>query len=408
VLNDFHLVPNHLFTGINVANGDRLASVEAIDINASNLSTDQVRTLKQLSAWVVRETLDGYAQGMRDALTSRSISNVQWKPSGSPDSMAITLAKGSMYVLADTLKILPHYRVTVTAREPQPSSDFKTLLGLIAQGAPIVTFTIDSSADFRSLLPPGQQSLAETDNRTVRVGALPVDIAIDAIKPDTQTGTGSDDKKGNPPKAGQKNADGTNDAENKNGNSGQKNQSNQDANALSSIKIQNEKKYLYGIGVGLPLKSFDSVEYDSTNSIITAKKIEKQNVFGFFEFHPYATDTSGVRLRLLPTLMAGLPIAGKPLDQQIYAVNFGLWKAEPFIGLLVHRDLVPAGNAASNTTSSVSDTGASLTPRWGARLTYGINVPLSVVKSALSSKKSTSTNTSNSGGKSGKSAPDSK
>ena len=78
-------------------------------------------------------------------------------------------------------------------------------------------------------------------------------------------------------------------------------------------------------------------------------------------------------------------ISGKVLDQQI-TCGFGLWKVEVFVGELVHRDLVPAVEAATNTTSSVAGTGGSLNARWGTRLTYGINVPISVIKAALSSK----------------------
>jgi hypothetical protein len=417
VLPGLHLLQSstHLFSTLDVRTGDQLSSVSSADLKASNLSAVELQVLKQLSVWIVRETLDAYAQGNRDVLSS--ISNIQWKTGSSKDPLAITMIDTAIYVPTELIapgsnpptllqKIydsLPEYKVTVTAREPQPSSDFKTLLSLIGtQGAAMVTFTVDPSASFQSLFKG--DAWAQTASNALHVGALPVDMTIDAIKPNSKTTPQGVGTKGQAANKGDATNNGkAGDSATNGGNDGQSSQSTQTSNALSSIKIQNEKKYHYGIGVGLPLKSFDDVQYDSTNSIITAKKVEKQNVFGFFEFHPYATDTTGTRLRLLPTFMAGLPIAGKALDQQIYAANFGLWKAEPFIGLLVHRDLVPAGNAASNTAQSVSGTAASLTPRWGAHLTYGINVPLSVIKSALSKKSSSGANTS--GAKSSKSSP---
>ena len=109
---------------------------------------------------------------------------------------------------------------------------------------------------------------------------------------------------------------------------------------------------------------------------------------------------------MLPTFMAGLPIAGKVLDQQIYAANIGLWKAELFVGVLVHRDLLPAAGATTNSTPSVAGTAGSLQARWGTRLTYGINIPISMVKSALSSK-SSSNNTNSTSSQSSKKAPSS-
>ena len=353
---------------IDVEHGDRLAGSKPSDFSLAD--TSQLGVLEKLSAWIVRETLIAYSQNSKDKMAS--IAEVLWKTKAASKPLAVSSLGASIYVPTEVLSGLPNYKVTVTAREPQPSSDFKALLGLIPAHGLLLSLHIDSTDKaFKSLF-PGNAPVAETADERVRVGALPVDMTIEAINPADSTS-----KPGAAPKTP---ADG---------------QNTQSSNALSSVKLQNEKKYHYGIGVGLPVKSFDDVQYDSTNGIITAKKVQKQNVFGFFELHPYATDTTGTRLRLLPTFMAGLPISGKVLDQQIYAAGWGLWKVEVFFGVLVHRDLVPTAAAASSTTPSVGATAGSLYARWGTRATYGINVPISVVKSALSSKSSnTSTNSS--------------
>ena len=390
-LQSSHMAPpdkDNRFAGMDVTKGDLLSDATAEALKAP--AGTNLTFLKALAAWTVRETLIAYSQGKKDKMGSIVDVTLATVRNRKPVALSsVVVGNRTFYLVTDLVdanthlidakkikQILPSYRVTVAARQPQPASDFKDLLSLIGAQGGLLTLTVDqSNAAFQSLF---AVPVASTADELGRVGSLSVDITFDAIKPGSDGST--QQKAGGAGGGAGAQAD----------TSGQSTQTN---NVLSSVKLQNEKKYLYGLSAGIPVKSFDDVQYDSTNAIISAKKIQKQNVYAFLQFHPYATDTTGARLRLLPTFMAGLPLAGKPLDQQVYAGSIGLWRVEVFAGVLLHRDLVPTGNAAANTTPNPAATAGSLQPRWGTRLTYGIDIPISVIKSALSSKSSTSNTT---------------
>ena len=99
-----------------------------------------------------------------------------------------------------------------------------------AQGAPSVTFRIDSSAAFQALRAGHVFQPVRVADEPFRVGALPVDIAIDAIQPADDSAPAAAPAAAAPagaPKA----------------------KTGSQPKALSSVKFQDEKKYHYGIGV---------------------------------------------------------------------------------------------------------------------------------------------------------------
>lgn len=362
--------------------------------------------IKAYAAWIVRETLAAYAinepkraprpaeirfvnsQGKQLPVQARLFTV---EPSSATENRTgITRFVPQGFPEATTLSdFLPDYKITITAREPQPTTDFKGLLGVLglAQADVLVLAINPANKLFLPLL-----DAASVATEPVRMIVLPADVKIDAIKPKTanagSVAAGPQPVPAAPKPAPAKAAAGgapSGNASSSGTATGNAGSTGESTAVLASIQLVNEKKYAYGIGAGIPLQSYDTLEYDSTNGVITSKAVEKQNLFAFLLLHPYPTDTSGTRLRLLPGFMAGLPIAGKPLNQQIYAGSIGLWKVEPFVGVRVTRTLVPTG--ASTGSPNPSSTAGSLRPDWGTRLTFGITVPISSVKSLISPQK---------------------
>lgn len=375
--------------------------------------------VRSYAAWLVRETIVAYVMGPSATGQLASTTRTQMKLASGKGKQT-TLTTGTFRIedpnesdgfRNDTRYVpekfpeeqersafLPDYKVTVAAREAQPASDLKGLISVLggAQGGGVIVLGIDATNKvFFPLF-----DTASVGDEPVQIAVLPADVTIDALltAADGAAGpqkggaaAGAGGRGGGPqPVAPAKAAPGRAPAPvAAAGSAVAQDVAKMDtsANVLASIKLINEKKYPYDIGAGVPLTSLDAIDYDSTNGVITSKQVEKQNVYGFLLLHPYPTDISSGRLRLLPGLVAGLPLAGKPLNQQIYGASIGLWKVEPFIGLRVTRTLVPVSSQPV-TTPSPAATASSLHPDWGARMTFGIVIPVSSIKSIIAPKSS--------------------
>jgi hypothetical protein len=139
----------------------------------------------------------------------------------------------------------------------------------------------------------------------------------------------------------------------------------------------NEKRSRFDFGFAVPLKSQDDVEYDTDAGRLVAKTVARSNVFATVNLYPFApVDLDKTSLRLLPGFMVGLPISGKILNQQLYAASIGLWRVEAFCGVMLRRNLVPD-------LASATGTNAALKAQYGARLTFGLQLPIGFVAKKL-------------------------
>lgn len=139
--------------------------------------------------------------------------------------------------------------------------------------------------------------------------------------------------------------------------------------------FDNEKKYWYDFSLGLPLSSYNEIRYDQTNDQISAKSIDKKNLFAFFNAG-LPRDTYKLQRQVIPVLLYGIPIAGQPLKHHIFAASFGLNKVNFFVGVRLddkkfYKDF------------SQPLIGANVTDKWRTHLAYGINFPVSTVVQAL-------------------------
>jgi hypothetical protein len=137
---------------------------------------------------------------------------------------------------------------------------------------------------------------------------------------------------------------------------------------LTTMTFDNEGKYFWDVDFSIPLKSYKDVQLDQSSNTIQPKSITRQNVFATFEFFPLKVDTKRAKTVLVPSLVAGIPISGKPLDRYIIAVGLGTNVFRGFIGLGIDRRTANlTGQPLSVSTPS---------DQWVKKLTFGIIVPL--------------------------------
>lgn len=161
-----------------------------------------------------------------------------------------------------------------------------------------------------------------------------------------------------------------------------------DKKEIGKNTYDNEQRYWYDFSLALPLKSFNDLTVDSSNLTLTAKKVEKQSLFAMVNLSPFPYDTKKAQFQLLPVFLYGMPITGKPLNHHLVAAAIGLNRAQFFVGIMVNhnRQVSNASNSTPGTSNSTVTGSGPVRDSWGAKLSYGINFPVSTVTNLLKKK----------------------
>jgi hypothetical protein len=153
----------------------------------------------------------------------------------------------------------------------------------------------------------------------------------------------------------------------------------------------NEGRYHWDVSVGIPVKSFKEVQYDTEGGQVRAKEVNRQNAYGFLNlfFNPRGVDTKGDEFYKTPHLVLGVPISGKPLDRPMVGLGFGFYnyglKFNLFGGLVFNRVREPRTLAAGQAATG-AQLESDLQTRRVTKFIFGFNIPVKQLKDALSKK----------------------
>jgi hypothetical protein len=225
------------------------------------------------------------------------------------------------------------YRVEVTKRLPAPLQNSRLLIELLA-GAPLAT---------GELLP-----MALWGGRAMNIQHEPADITVRAILEDLQAENGQQAE-------------------------------------ITKQNYVNERRYYWDVSAGLPVRSIKELEFTASDGTVRAKKVERQNMYAFFNFYPVPLDTEGFKFHKYPSIIAGVPITGKPLDRPIVGVGFLFNRAQLFVGVAFNKVNEPQTLKADDPASQ-SKLESDLKARRENKFVWGINVPIRQVLDALKAK----------------------
>jgi hypothetical protein len=137
---------------------------------------------------------------------------------------------------------------------------------------------------------------------------------------------------------------------------------------LTEMTFDNEGRYWWDVDFAVPLKGYKDVELNQSGDTIQPKTITRQNVFATFEIYPWKVDTKRPKKTFVPSLVAGIPISGKPLDRYLVAVGLGTNWFRGFVGVGIdRRKTTLTGQPLS--VSAPND-------QWVRKLSFGITIPL--------------------------------
>lgn len=226
-----------------------------------------------------------------------------------------------------------HYKIAVTKKVPAPQENLKALTKVITGMSTPSTVVLSVSQ---------AQSLCAGQN--LRIEPLPSDMEVTAL-------------------AGAKGDE-----------------------TLSKHTYDNERKYNIDFSFAVPLKTYNDLTLVSESGAVTAKKVQKTDLFAVANLSIWPYDTKKAQAQILPVLLYGMPITGSPLKHQLLALGFGLNKVQVFVGWQWDRiETVSAASADGVTTGTIA---APVTgDTWTRRLVWGINLPVRTVVDLLAPKK---------------------
>jgi hypothetical protein len=141
----------------------------------------------------------------------------------------------------------------------------------------------------------------------------------------------------------------------------------------------NEGRYHWDVSVGMPVKAFKELEFSSEDGIITAKKVDRQNAYGFLNLYPRAVDLHGKSYLTSFHGVLGVPISGKPLDRPLIGLGTGFYtekfKINFFAGVSFNKVREPRTLAAGEDATE-SELQSDIQTRRIRKFVFGINFPV--------------------------------
>ena len=160
-------------------------------------------------------------------------------------------------------------------------------------------------------------------------------------------------------------------------------QDGQEAKELGKQLYDNERKYWFDFSFALPLKTYDDLTVDLNGGQVGAKAVKKTDLYAAVNVNPVPYDTKQASWHLVPGVIYGMPITGKPLKRHLLAISFGLTRVQLFAGVLFSKN----ESVTASTQDSVTTAVVKPPERWTRTFTWGINLSVKNVTDLLSKKK---------------------
>ena len=152
----------------------------------------------------------------------------------------------------------------------------------------------------------------------------------------------------------------------------------------------------WDISAGIPFTGINQLQYGSDGTV-QAKTVSKANAYGMAHWYPMPVDLKG-DYPWQPSLVAGLPISGKPLNKPFVGAAFGLKNPLPikvnfFAGAVFNKVFAPS-TLAKGSTATAAQLNADLASHRVTKLLYGVDISItSLVKAVSSATKTNATKT---------------
>ncbi len=158
------------------------------------------------------------------------------------------------------------------------------------------------------------------------------------------------------------------------------------------LVLHNEAPPWWDVSVGIPIAKMSQLTFPpaGSNSAVTPTNVDKKSIYGLFDYYYCPAQKKQMMYdgySLIPSLIAGLPVAQHPLQKPLIAAGIGLRSIQVYVGAVIAKQpTVPVGA----TTTSRPCTG------WCPQFAFGINLTVKGLQSQLAAQTANAGNNGNS------------
>jgi hypothetical protein len=161
------------------------------------------------------------------------------------------------------------------------------------------------------------------------------------------------------------------------------NKGSKDSLSGQSQTVANEPTHHWDVSVAMPVTTYKSLKYDSTDNLLVPKTTSSLNPYALFDIYPVAVDlaaysSKGIAVSL-PKFAFGIPIADQPLQKPFVGTGFvgsvRSFHFQPIVGLHIQREV-----RANSPTSTLTHT------EWHAKLQVMVGFSILDAKKVLGIK----------------------
>jgi hypothetical protein len=101
-----------------------------------------------------------------------------------------------------------------------------------------------------------------------------------------------------------------------------------------------EKPTYYGLGVAFPVTNYKTLSFkeEAGTGTIVPEKSKRRDVYGVFDLYYPAIDPAYRERRIIPHLIVGVPLAGKPLHRPLIGLSARVKYCNVFVAAVYDRD----------------------------------------------------------------------
>lgn len=150
-------------------------------------------------------------------------------------------------------------------------------------------------------------------------------------------------------------------------------------------KFDNEGLYWWDVSVGVPIRKISQLTFESTANTVTAKEVEKQNIFALLNLYPFKRDLKNEVFSWRPHFVGGVQIAKQPQNKILVGGGFGPYFANFYLGALFVKQ-EETQTLQEGDPATPAQVGADVRKRYKAQFAFGLNFPVRGIIEAFKKK----------------------
>lgn len=149
--------------------------------------------------------------------------------------------------------------------------------------------------------------------------------------------------------------------------------------------FDNEGKYFVDFSVGVPIRRFSQLSFDSTANTVGAKEVDKTSVLALLNLYPRPIDIKSTGVNMVPHFVGGVAIDKQPLHKIFVGTGFGPIVSNFYIGALFVKQQ-QLSTLKPGDPATPAQLNSNIRYRYKTQVAFGINVPVGAVIEKLKGK----------------------